>query len=516
MKNLVSILHVSESLDIPVNDIFSLIKEKNIELLDGYLSHTAVEQIKDYTGITETVEEIVSEPITPLEEVGEEVTPVVLPYQKRSKRHNPSAIHQFVDAEHIKPFISMLEESGEDTSDMPTNHVLGGLTYLIGQGIINRWFSDEPLEKNNLITGIYPVKTPSGHDIPDNIWFVRGADTYLNWNDQTREKVRDLIQKSRDHVKFAYRMREIDGDVGVSAAMFLGELEEKKFYERKTMERFKGLANGLLLYQKIKGSKLEEDIISAYEQSHKRNLEFSHWLHSQDIFKEMQKNIDKTIKDNNAYLAAILFSLKDHDPKLNINLSAHQNLGRTYGSFGKMEDFREKGKIFYTALNRIKNDVKAAMKNDHKIDENLFIANTLKKKTFDYFYKNYSGRGIQYATFVSYAAAALLLESDDNPENSLYAGFLSKLTKERGTEKIDRLLGRGEKGERCPTSLVRVLQETPDSRSAYQEISNNWRKYKKVLKEENCWVGKARNVAFSQKEISKMYDIVDRFPSLFT
>lgn len=492
MSNLYSILEVSENLGIDVNNLFNFLRDKNIKLEKGKISESSLNQIKKALETKVEKEEEIKK----------------RPEEKISKKHNPSAIHQYIHYEELEAFTELMEELGEDLTKMPRSSVFGGLVTLIKDGIIDRWFENYSLE--NAVKDFYPLKIENSI-ISDNVWLVGGAETYRNWNEEEKEQIKGLIDDSKDDLSFTYNMKDVDGDLTISASAFLMGIEKKRFFGPEVLERFKWLANGLLLYKNLDNG-LKEDIVNAYEESHKRVIEFSHWLFDNRILEQIQENVDIKIKDDNSYIAAILFTIKDKYPSFNLNLGTQQTFGRQYAAFRRMLGFKEKGDSFNIALKRIKKDLKLSKKNEKKIDVDLFITNTIKNGTYKYFYENYCGRGIQYSTFGVYAAAALLMESKDNPENELYGGILSKLSKERRIEKVDRLRGKSENGQTC---LVDLCKEYPDHTTLHKELEENWGKYKKNLFEEGCWIGKPRKNPFTQKEVKEMYELVEKFPDLF-
>lgn len=492
MSRLYSILEVSENLGVDVNKIFDVLRKKKIKLENGKIPETSLDIIKNTFGIGKVKEKKSKR----------------VPEEKPSRKYNPSAIHQYINYEELETFIELMEEFGEDLSKMPRGSVFGGLVDLVKSGILDRWYESNSLE--DVVKDFYPLET-DGNRIQDNIWLIEGAESYINWDEDTKEKIRELIDESRDDLSFTYGMRDINGDSAISVANFLMAIERKRFFRPEVLERFKWLANGLLLYNSM-DDKLKEELVNAYEENHERVIEFSHWLFSNEMFEQIQGKVEKQIKDDNSYLTAILFAIKDNDSSFKLSLGVHQGFGRQYAAFRRMQGFKEKRDSFNIALKRIKKDIEAAMKNEKKIDVDLFIEKTIKNGTYKYFYENYCGRGIQYSTFGTYSAAALLLDSEENPENRHYGGILSKLSKERRIEKVDRLKGRNKNGKTC---LVDLCKEYPDPITLHKELKENWSKYRDKLSKEGCWLGKSRKRHFTQSEVKGMYELVSRYPSLF-
>tara|TARA_Y100000034_G_C6908339_1_gene422261 strand:+ start:1652 stop:3196 length:1545 start_codon:yes stop_codon:yes gene_type:complete len=513
MSNFYSVFKLSEIFDEDINVINKVIREKGISLERGMVPESALDLIRNSLGVKKTK----SKP-----KVAEHDKK---PKDKVSKRYHPSEMRNYVHRDQQEAFINLLQETGEDMSEVPMGgYVFGGLATILEKDIIDKYFEGDSLEE--VVKDFYPLQSEEGHNIPDNIWLIKGAELYRNWNNKTKKGIKKLIDKNEDDLSLIYETKDMNGDLTVSAISFLIELETSKSirYVPARLERFKWIANGLVLYKNLDEG-LKEEINDFYLQSHKRPIEFSHLLSINDVFERMKEDAEnkklKKINDDNSYMTAILFALKDDNPKFDINLKVESSFGRIYASFNKMKNFKNrKENKFNGALKRIAKDIENSRdsKNGKLNDIDGFIANTLtqekkhKPTTYDFFYNNYSGRGIQYSTFINYASVAFLIEYDNNPEYREYGEFLSKISKERKPEKIDRLQSQSKNGNTC---LVDLCKTYPDHISLHSELESNWNKYKKRLKSEGCWIGRPRNDCFSRTEIKGMWEFVNKFPGLY-
>ena len=488
MQKLYSVLDLARELNVSANAILKALRDTDVTLESGLIPGTAVSEIKSALG-------------------KEKSEPQKRPDEKPSRRHNPSEIHHYIIYAKLEEFTNLLEELGEDLSDMPRGHVFGGLATLLRKGIIKRWYENDTID--SIVGGFYPAEV-DGNKIPDNVWVVQGAEIYRNWSDDDRQEIIELWKRDQDDLQFTYEMRKRNGDSIIAASAFAMAIEGKRFVNTQILEKLKWLSSGLMLYQGMTGD-FKERIAGAFEDCHKRPLEFGYWLFSEEVFKQVQAGADKKVRDDNSYLAAVMFALKEAYPKFELDFGTQQAMERQYAAFRRMQVFREKGDVFSAALRRIKQDIDRSMKkNDKKIDTNAFIAETIKNKTYHFFYNNYCGRGIQYSTFITYSAAAFFLESGNNPEYRAYGEVLSKLVKERKVEKVDRL--RGKKGK---TILVDLCAESEDPESLRRRLESDWGRYSRQLYEEGCWLEKPRKEPFSSMEIRGMCDLVKRFPKLF-
>ena len=522
MPETYQILYVSKVLNKTPGEIFALVREGKLIQEAGEITGESLSKYqRQYTVRKEKTTpdlQAVSKP-----ETFEDIEGEKKPSEKQNRRHNPSALHNFIGYSQLEEFLGDLSELGENEEDLgriPKGFMFGGLVSLMKLGIIDRHFDNCSLEEVVSETyKFYPLemegeRTGVRYKIPDNIWLVKGAQICRSWKPEQIERVKKLRDQSEDDLDFTYKMRNEDSDLAMSASLFAMALEGDRFVRANTVEQFKWLANGLLLYKNI-SKELKDEINYGYEESHGRPIEFSYWLFKNNIFKKMQEHTGKKVADDNAYLSAVMFALKDSNPKIKLSLSMESSLGRNYGAYQRMQRFKGKGKKYDEAIKRIKKDISRAIDRREKLDVDQFIANTLERKdrvgsTYEFFYNNYCGRGIQYSTFVDYAAAALLIESKDDELNKKYASLLSKAAKERRVEKVDRLRGKGN-----GTVLVESCKRFPTPTMLYQELEKNWDRYKEMLQSEGCWIGRARETPFTQGEVNEMYRLVARFPDLF-
>ena len=511
-----TITGLARRLNISVNEVYKILLERDVQLQDGFISDSAIEEItRRFSSSPQTI----TEPITKNDITDTDNNPQIpkpkreysFPSEKPSRKHSPSAIHDFVNGEQLDAFIELMEENGEEIQNIPRGYVFGGLVSIISSGLLNRHFKGDSLE--SVVGDFYPLKTDKGHNIPDNIWLVKGAEMYLGWDDSTRDRISRIITPSSDYLDIAYELKNFDGDLAISAALFFMDIEASRNlrYRPQNLETFKALANGLLIYKNSDAS-IRESIAKAYEQSHERTIGFANWLFKNGIFSKLAVQ-DKSITDDNSYLSAIMFMLKDvYGDQISVDISLQQSLDRAYGAFRKMQGFKDRGKPFFASMKKIRKDIDSSLRRT-RIDEDEFMANTLKNGTYSHFYNNYSGRGIQYSTFITYAAAAFFMLSE-NPSQSheYYANILSRMAKERLPEKIDRL--RGQNGR---TVIVDICLNNPDDvKAAYLELKDNWGKYKKNLESQGCWKKQSKKECFSFSEFRRMYNFVTRFPEIFS
>ena len=333
MSNFYSVFKLSEIFDEDINVINKVIREKGISLERGMVPESALDLIRNSLGVKKTK----SKP-----KVAEHDKK---PKDKVSKRYHPSEMRNYVHRDQQEAFINLLQETGEDMSEVPMGgYVFGGLATILEKDIIDKYFEGDSLEE--VVKDFYPLQSEEGHNIPDNIWLIKGAELYRNWNNKTKKGIKKLIDKNEDDLSLIYETKDMNGDLTVSAISFLIELETSKSirYVPARLERFKWIANGLVLYKNLDEG-LKEEINDFYLQSHKRPIEFSHLLSINDVFERMKEDAEnkklKKINDDNSYMTAILFALKDDNPKFDINLKVESSFGRIYASFNKMKNFKK-------------------------------------------------------------------------------------------------------------------------------------------------------------------------------
>lgn len=495
-------IHASDAAKIlhkDINEIFALVSKGFLVVINGQITEESLMRLKTSSTGQSTQ------------------TAPKKPEEKPNRRYNPSGIHTFINYGGVEEFVAMMGDLGEDISHIPRGYMFGGLVEILkrntqtGESLFERWSNKETLE--SFVKEIYPVKNEHGHTIQDNLWLIRGAETYFGWDEKTKLGIKKIIDDSNDDIDFTYSIKDLNGDVMIPASAFLMALEgttksRRRFIPEQTLERFKWLGQGLEIYRNI-SKELKQELSQAYEEFGGDFIDFSHYLFNNNIFDKLSSLTKKPVEDDNAYLSAILFAIKDNVKSLELNLGLQHSIERSYSSLRRMQRFKEKGRTFTTAVNKIKKDIESSIA-DETFDSDLFIANTIKNRTYEYFYNHYCGRGIQYSTFINYATAAFLIVGKDRRDCGEYCAILSSFARERKAEKVDRL--RGKDGR---TSLVDLSEKAASYKEVYEELRRNWKEYQQVLSKEGCWLKTPRREPFSMTEVKGMHTLIRRFPGLF-
>src|SRR3989338_7113388 len=118
-----TIIGLARRLNISVNEVYKILLERDVQLQDGFISGSAIEEItRKFSSFPQTI----TEPITKNDITDTDNNPQIpkpkreysFPSEKPSRKHSPSAIHDFVNGEQLDAFIELMEENGEEIQNI--------------------------------------------------------------------------------------------------------------------------------------------------------------------------------------------------------------------------------------------------------------------------------------------------------------------------------------------------------------------------------------------------------------